>query len=398
MPSEKNEHQWKDIDLDSIFEISSKYNESIKLTEDDKNSNIKVYCKEPYAQELYDAMNAFHAKKGTNLYVNKDLNVGQICEVKAVSISFDTKTIIVSDITSRVEISIPFKEYTGSIDELAKGDNLLFSIMVIKNSNNEGYIGSERKCADINYKKEILSHFNNKTWFEVKIQRLIKGGYVALYKNSVECFIPGSHAGANVIKDFSKLLGKTLNVMVDNYDQSNDLFIVSYKKYITNSMQYRVSDLKFGNKYTGILTNKPYDFGMFVEFEGYFTGLIHSSEFSNYNEIKNSYKSGDTIDFYIKNVTKKNNQYRVVLTLNEEEIDSEKKQWDDLRNRTENKTFDYDVDSNNNSIKIHIDGESYDVTLKRKDLDMNLNLYPKVRVYKVDPINKNLKFEFVGSD
>ena len=66
-----------------------------------------------------------------------------------------------------------------------------------------------------------------------------------------------------------------------------------------------------------------------------------------------------------------------------------------MRSRTENKTFDYEVDAQNNSIQIYIDGESYKVTLRRKDLEKNLSLYPKVKVSKVDPINKNLKFEFV---
>jgi predicted RNA-binding protein with RPS1 domain len=186
--------------------------------------------------------------------------------------------------------------------------------------------------------------------------------------------------------------------MVDNYDASNDLFILSYKKYIQKSMPYMVSELNFGRKYTGILTNRPYDFGVFVEFEGYYTGLIHSSEFENYDKIKSTLKAGDEIDFYIKNVTKKGSQYRIVLTLDPDTIDSEKKRWDQLRSRTEGQSFEYDVDSSNNSISIYIDGESFNVTMRRLDLERNLNNYPMVKVSKVDPINKNLKFECVESN
>jgi hypothetical protein len=87
----------------------------------------------------------------------------------------------------------------------------------------------------------------------------------------------------------------------------------------------------------------------------------------------------------------------VVLTLKEDDVDSEKRRWSDLREKTENKIFNYEIDSKNNSIKIQIENESFEVTLKRKDLQKNLNLYPRVKVYKVDPINKNLKFEFVES-
>jgi predicted RNA-binding protein with RPS1 domain len=160
-------------------------------------------------------------------------------------------------------------------------------------------------------------------------------------------------------------------------------------------MPTMVSELEFGRQYTGTLTNNPYDFGVFVEFEDYFTGLIHSTEFEDYNSAKRSLRSGDEINFYIKNVTKKGKQYRIVLTLDPDSIDSEKKQWSDLRDRTENKVFEYDVDSSSNSIKIHIDNDLYEVTLRRRDLERNLSLYPKVRVSSVDPINKNLKFEFV---
>jgi predicted RNA-binding protein with RPS1 domain len=158
-----------------------------------------------------------------------------------------------------------------------------------------------------------------------------------------------------------------------------------------------ITELKFGQKYSGKLTNNPYDFGIFVEFESYYTGLIHSSEFENYDESRKQYRAGDKIDIYVKNVVKKGTQYRVVLTLKEDDVDSEKRRWSDLREKTENKIFNYEIDSKNNSIKIQIENESFEVTLKRKDLQKNLNLYPRVKVYKVDPINKNLKFEFVES-
>ena len=86
-----------------------------------------------------------------------------------------------------------------------------------------------------------------------------------MYNNEVECFIPGSHAAANVVYNFNDMLGKTLFVMVDNYDQSNDLFILSHKKYITSSMPIMIENLHFNIPYSGILTSKPYDFGIFVE-------------------------------------------------------------------------------------------------------------------------------------
>lgn len=383
-------------ELDEIFERgNSKYNTSVKLTEEDQKSNIKIYCQEPYAQELYDKMKAYEKENNISLHQCKDLEVGQIYEVLAKKISFEDRLIFTEEVNTQVEITIPFKEFSRSTDELTRGENLKFHVMVYKLDRQGEFTGSEKKCAAINYKKELVQHQNDNTWFEVSIIKLIKGGYLAKYKDSVECFIPGSHAGANVIRDFNKLLHKTINVMVDNYDQSNDLFILSYKKYIKHSMPEKVTDLKFGHRYVGTLTNKPYDFGIFVEFEGYYTGLIHSSEFEKYNEVKNRYKAGDEIEFYVKNVTNKGKNYRIVLTLNESDIDPDKKEWDILREQTENKKFDYLINSKNNSISIQINDMSYEVALRRKDLERNLTQFPQVRVFKVDPINRRLKFEFV---
>jgi hypothetical protein len=97
----------------------------------------------------------------------------------------------------------------------------------------------------------------------------------------------------------------------------------------------------------------------------------------------------------VKDVTSKNNQYRIVLTLNKDQVNSEKMQWQSLRNRTENQSFRYSIDEAKNSISIDIDGENFEVSLRRKDLERNLNRYPMVKVFKVDPINKRLRFEFV---
>lgn len=391
-----NDNLQQETEFDfSIFENNGKYNTRVKITEDDRKAGLKILCKEHYAQDLYDKMKAYELQSGESIHAMKDLVKEGIYEVVAKQISFEDRIIIASEVRSGTRIEIPFREFSREIESLTRGEGLNFKVMIIRSTGSNEFIGSERKCLTINYRSELTQHLENNTWFEVKILKLIKGGYLAKYKDSIECFIPGSHAAANIIRDFNKLIGKTINAMVDNYDQNNNLFILSYKKYIQHSMPQMVSELEFGKQYTGILTNNPYDFGVFVEFEDYFTGLIHSTEFENYDNVRRTLKSGDEINFYIKNVTRKGKQYRIVLTLDPTTIDFEKKQWSDLRDRTENKVFEYDVDSKSNSIKIHIDGELYEVTLRRKDLEKNLSLYPRVRVSKVDPINKNLKFEFV---
>lgn len=374
------------------FTTLGKYNTSVKLTPEDKKAGVKIYCHEPYAQDLYDLMNQYEK---TGQVSAKDLQENNVYRVKANIISFQDKIIHAEEVTSKTPIIIPFREYSKDIDTLSQGEDREFLIMVYKSTKHGENYGSERKALSISYKQDLFDHLSENRWFDVTITKLIKGGYLALYKNEIECFIPGSHAAANVVHNFNDMLNKTLTVMVDNYDQANDLFILSYKKYVTHSMPTMIENLEFNREYTGTLTNKPYDFGVFVEIDGYFTGLVHQTEFDDYESIKKTLKTGDTLKVFVKDITSKGNQIRIVLTLNQESVNSEKLAWQKLKEKTESRSFAYNVDAKKNSIAIDIDGENYEVSLKRKDLEKNLNKFPYVRVSKVDILNKSLKFEFV---
>jgi predicted RNA-binding protein (virulence factor B family) len=392
----QSSHDHLQESIDFIFEnAESKYNTSVILTEEDKKNGLKIWCKEPYAQEMYNALIAYERKLGNPKQLNKDLVEGQVYKVCAKTISYQRSEIYADEVTTGTNVCVPFKEYSKSLDSLANGESREFFVTIYRATNSGEFFGSEKKALGVSYKEELFAHQTENTWFDVKIIKLIKGGYLALYKKEIECFIPGSHAAANVVHNFGDLLGKTIPVMVDNYDASNNLFILSYKKYVTHSMSTMITELQFDKEYEGVLTNKPYDFGIFVEVEGYYTGLIHKTEFENYEELRKTLRSGDKLKVYVKDVTSKGDQYRIVFTLNQNSVNNEKVQWQNLRNRTENQSFKYSINENKNSISIDIDGDFFEVSLKRKDLDQNLTKYPLVKVFKVDPINKSLKFEFV---
>lgn len=374
------------------FTTLGKYNTTVNLTAEDKKSGVKIYCHEPYAQELYDRMNGYEK---TDDISAKDLQENGVYRVQANIISFQDKIIHAEEITSKTPIIIPFREYSKDIETLSKGEDREFLIMVYKSTKYGENYGSERKALSISYKQDLFTNLAENKWFDVTITKLIKGGYLALYNKEIECFIPGSHAAANVVHNFNDMLNKTLTVMVDNYDHANDLFILSYKKYVTHSMPTMIENLDFNKEYAGTLTNKPYDFGVFVEIDGYFTGLVHQTEFDDYETIKRTLKTGDSLNVYVKDITSKGGQIRIVLTLNPESVNTEKLAWQKLREKTESRRFAYEVNNKKNSISIDIDGENYEVSLKRKDLETNINRFPYVKVSKVDILNKSLKFEFV---
>src|SRR3972149_4170734 len=162
-------------------------------------------------------------------------------------------------------------------------------------------------------------------------------------------------------------------------------------------MPTRISELEFDKVYTGILTDSPKEFGIFVEFEEYFTGLLHKTEFLDYDSGKSTYKVGDKIDFYVKDVSYKKGQYRIFLTLTQEGVNEEKLQWTKIKNMAENRTFAYTVDLNDRAISINIDGEDLRVALGKTNYPKRGN-FPLVKVFKVDPINKRMKFDFVGEE
>ena len=385
-----------DFDWDSL--TNEKYNSKVKLTESDKKLGTKVLCKEKYAQDLYDLYRKYESDSGIDLHVTKDLIVGQVYTVTANAICFKTDAIKTTELNSGVEILVPFKDYGGDLNELRQGKNITFKVVLYKATPNCEYVASEKKSRSINYKDELLSHYENNTWFEVTIKKLIKGGYIASYKNEIECFVPGSQAGANVIKDFSTLLNETINVMVDNYDSSNDLFIVSYKKYVTHSLPTKVSDLRFGKLYTGKLTNKPYDFGVFVELESYYTGLVHSSDFENYDEIKKNLKAGDDLDVYVKGVSfnKKKNQYRIVLSLNKDSIPQDLIEWDTIKEELEGNKLDFTIlEGRKNTIEIYYSGKSLEIQLGKEYSNVDISALSKVFIHKVDPLNQAISYSLI---
>ena len=76
-------------------------------------------------------------------------------------------------------------------------------------------------------------------------------------------------------------------------------------------------------KYTGTITGTSRH-GIFVEFEEYFTALLHTSKMSEITKaafINREYNPGDQLEFYISEITKDN---RIILTEEDPAIKLEK--------------------------------------------------------------------------
>ena len=382
-------------ELEILFsQGNSKINNSVKLSEADRKANVKIFCKEPYAQDLYDKY--FGSEAGHQLpTASKDIPVGEIRTVSLKKIDFAMSMVEMEDVSSMTSIFVPFREFSQepSLSLLNEDKDRKYKVMIYK-SNMSEILGSEKKCAALTLREDVEYFTKNNKWFYVKVVELIKGGYLAIYKNQVKCFLPGSHAAANVIRDFSEYLHKEIPVMVENYDSVNNLFIVSYKKYIKETLPQKVSDLSFSQKYTGTLTNNPYDFGIFVEFQNYYTGLIHKSDFENdaaFKEFSKGLRSGNQIDFWVKDVVQKKGEYRIILTTNPDSIDPVKKSWQSLKDGIENQILNYSYSKGSMTMTLP-DEQTISVSVSATVMQDH-SVDGRVLIQKVDVIKQNLGFE-----
>ena len=116
-----------------------------------------------------------------------------------------------------------------------------------------------------------------------------RGGFL-IDVQGVTGFLPGSLAATNIVRDFDEMVGKKLPLMVEDYLQDSDTFVFSYKKYVKNILPQKIDELDTQDKYRGTVTGVM-KFGIFIEFNEFFTGLLHTSKMSD--ECKSRFKNGE---------------------------------------------------------------------------------------------------------
>jgi ribosomal protein S1 len=162
--------------------------------------------------------------------------------------------------------------------------------------------------------------------FSVKVKSVCNGGFM-VELSGITCFLPGSLAAANRIMDFHDYVGKEINVMVEMYDKKREIFVVSFKKYLSKIIGQKVRDLSFSHNYEGKVTGSSQN-GVFVEWDEIFTGII---PFDTKNKEKlEVLKQGDQISFYVVDI--KNPQR---ITLSNIEPNQKMKNLQDLKDNSE---------------------------------------------------------------
>ena len=162
-------------------------------------------------------------------------------------------------------------------------------------------------------RNELAEQLGNPTnAYYGKILEKNGGGFI-INVSGVRGFLPGSLAATNIVRDFDAMIGKEIPVVVEDYLKDSDTFVFSYKKYVSMILPSKIADLDTDKLYNGTVTGVA-KFGVFIEFDDIFTGLLHTSKMTpecrtKFNE--RGFKSGDSISFWIKEISTDN---KIILT------------------------------------------------------------------------------------
>lgn len=123
-------------------------------------------------------------------------------------------------------------------------------------------------------------------------------------------FMPNTLAGINKLHNPESILGETFYVMIESFSKEEGTYIVSRRKYLQSLQPEQMKNLEFGKPYVGHVTGTT-DFGVFVEFMGCLTGMVHKTNLNPESGINISQITpGLTIEFYIKEIIKD----KIILT------------------------------------------------------------------------------------
>jgi ribosomal protein S1 len=192
-----------------------------------------------------------------------------------------------------------------------KGDEV--DVLIEQVSSKPYYFKGSFVALSKKYEHNTIMKNANTEIYKGKVIDIIGGGYtveITLNGQLVKCFMPNILAGINRIVEPTSIVGKEFEVMIDNEQKEEEFttYIVSRKKYLHTLIPKVIEKIKTVDEnnypiaYKGIVTGKT-QFGIFVEFMGCLTGMIHFAGLhqDTISELP-TIKPGDSINFFIKEI------------------------------------------------------------------------------------------------
>jgi len=253
-------------------------------------NKIKIYSHEAYAESDYKK---YFLKSNTFEDGVKDSIEGNVVKIKDVTLIGGDELLISTSTGGAAIVNLAkenkFFELFGMTKEQYKStvfgteggkkgflDNGYLA-KIEKNGRASLYEGVLLKTQEEFMSQIALGKKANKAYI-AHITGYNKGGFICTVQG-LRCFLPASQATANKVIDFESLIGTTTEVMIMKFIEGTG-FLVSRKMYlarVTPDMieKLRVEWQKNPEKIYRATVTGTQDFGVFLEINEFYTGLLH---------------------------------------------------------------------------------------------------------------------------
>lgn len=236
-----------------------------------------------------------------------ELKVGD--SVTGTVVKVEEKQVLV-DVGYKTEGIVPISELSSLHVELPsdvvnEGDSL--ALQVTKVTDDEVVLS--KKAVDAEKAWEALGEkYDSQEIFETEVKEVVRGGLVV--DVGVRGFIPASLVETYYVEDFSDYKGKTLEVIVEELDRSQNRVILSHRAVAEKEEEAKklelLDSLEEGQVIEGTVQRLT-SFGVFVDIGGV-DGLVHISQLAHYHVEKASdvVSEGDKIEVEVLSVDRDN--------------------------------------------------------------------------------------------
>lgn len=289
---------------------------------------VKILCHEPYAQDLLNIMLGYEADVNAVMHITK----GEIYDGTVYSVNQEWASI---DIKYREMVYVNLLKEEAAIRKmLVPGAEVKVQITDTRETSTKSHVsGSVSTGIKTAVIDELMGSIEKgSTAFSGYVSEMIPGGGYIVNINGVGCFMPGSLAGINKLADFESIVGTELYVVPMSFSTQRGTIVVSHREYLRAMIPAQIETLKenLGAEITGQVTGSA-KYGVFVEFNGCLTGMIHINDLSP--ELAKRHKArevqpGEDVTFKIKEIV---TNEKIILT----QLDAPVKvdPWDGIEDR-----------------------------------------------------------------
>jgi small subunit ribosomal protein S1 len=222
---------------------------------------------------------------------------------KEILVDFGYKDYIYVDTPKKTTFSADFKE----------GDPI--DVLITEVSDDPFYVkGSITELIKFNVHSKMKQYFEQSLPLTASVKNLIPAGYmmdIHMDNVTVEAFMPNTLADVNKLSNVDSILGQTFEVMLETLQQEKGVYVVSRRKYLQTLIPAEIKKLRTNTVYKGEVTGTT-PFGVFVQFNGCLTGMVHKANIDEYWHDKwDQIFPGMSIEFYVKEIIKNS---KIILT------------------------------------------------------------------------------------